>query len=103
LKANGGDALSYSAMGRLHELKNQLEQAAAAYKRALTLDPSQNRLHYLLSNVYRKMGNIALADQESALFQRTGMAEREDHINFVQRYYRGRSPSPAAGRGSPRP
>jgi tetratricopeptide (TPR) repeat protein len=103
LKSRAGDAALHSALGRLYELKNQLEPAAAEYRKALTLDPGQNKLHYLLANVYRRLGRNALADRESDLFQRAGMAEREQHINFVQRYYRTGSQSRPAGRGASPP
>ncbi len=94
-KAMSGDVSIHSALGRLYELKGNLEQAAAAYRRALALDPSQNKLHYLLAGVYRRSGQDALADKEDELFQRAGMAQREEHINFVQRYYKSsRQPQP---------
>ena len=34
-------------------------------------------------------GEMKKADKEDELFQRVGMAEREKHVNFVQRYYKG--------------
>lgn len=92
-KAMPADAQVHSSLGRLYELKGDLEKAAAAYRQALALDPSQNKLHYLLAAVYRRAGKDVLADKEDEIFQRAGMQEREDHINFVQRYYKsGRSP-----------
>jgi tetratricopeptide (TPR) repeat protein len=103
LKALKDDPLLHSALGRLYELKGDLEKAAAQYKVALSLDPSQNKLHYLLANVYRRSGKDALADREDELFQRIGMAEREEHINFVQRYYKGgRQSQPGESSSGPR-
>jgi tetratricopeptide (TPR) repeat protein len=99
-KAMARDASIHSALGRLYELKSDLEKAAAEYRKALALDPSQNKLHYLLAAVYRRSGKDALADKEDELFQRAGMAEREQHINFVQRYYKGGRPPQTAGRPS---
>jgi len=97
-KAMAGDASIHSALGRLYELKGDLQKAIAEYKKALTLDPSQNKLHYLLSVVYRRSGSDVLADKEDELFRRAGMAEREEHINFVQRYYKGGRPPQTTGR-----
>ncbi len=80
------------------ELKNESDKAIAEYKKALELDPSQNKLHYLLAGLYRRLGRDALADREDELFQRAGMAQREEHVNFVQRYYKGGGQPRAAGR-----
>lgn len=97
VKVMADEASIHSSLGRLYELKGDLEKAATAYKKALALDPSQNKLHYLLAGVYRRSGQDALADKEDELFQRAGMAQREEHINFVQRYYKsGGQPQPAA-------
>ena len=73
-------------------------EAIAEYKKALELDPSQNKFHYLLAGLYRRLGRDALADREDELFQRAGMAQREEHVNFVQRYYKGGGQPRAAGR-----
>jgi tetratricopeptide (TPR) repeat protein len=90
-----GDAMIYSTIGRAYELKDDTDKAAAAYKKALELDPSQNKLHYFLANLYRRAGRDELADKEDALFQRAGMAQREEHINFVQpRGVKTYNPSP---------
>ncbi len=90
------DATVHVALGRLYELKDDFEKAAAEYKKALELDPRQIKLHYLLASLYRRSGKDELADIEDELFQRAGMAEREEHINFVQRYYKGsKQPQPA--------
>jgi len=94
-KVMAGEASIHSTLGRLYELKGDLEKAATAYRKALVLDPSQNKLHYLLAGVYRRSGNDALASKEDDLFQRAGMAQREQHINFVQRYYKGGRSQPA--------
>jgi tetratricopeptide (TPR) repeat protein len=97
-KAAPGDAVVHTALGRAFELKNESDKAVAEYKKALELDPSQNKLHYLLEGLYRRLGKNELAEKEDVLFQRAGMAQREEHVNFVQRYYKGGRQPGAAGR-----
>ena len=98
VKTLGSDSVIHSALARAYELKNESDKAIAEYKKALELDPSQNKLHYLLAGLYRRLGRDALADREDELFQRAGMAQREEHVNFVQRYYKGGGQPRAAGR-----
>jgi len=95
LKTSSGAADVHSVLGRAYELKDDPDKAVAEYKKALEIDPSLNKLHYFLAGLYRRLGKDDLAEKEVDLFQRAGAAEREQHVNFVQRYYGGgHKPSP---------
>jgi tetratricopeptide (TPR) repeat protein len=84
------DPDAHAALGRAHELRGEEQKAAVEYGRALALNPGLNRLHYVLAELYRRLGKDTLAQSEFDLFQQAGIAERQQHVESVQRYYGGR-------------
>src|SRR2546422_8257539 len=64
LKTDPDDALARADLARGFELLGEVDKAIAEYQRALALDPSLNRIHYVLGRIYRKQGKAELADNE---------------------------------------
>ena len=58
------------------ELLGDTPKAIAEYSRALELDPSLNRLHYVLARLYRKIGKPGLAEREYRVFQKNEAGAR---------------------------
>lgn len=64
LQRQTGDHYSYElAAGNLHFRQGELQTAAAAFERALQLNPQATAAHVGLGNVYWRQGNLAQADQ----------------------------------------
>ena len=59
------------------ELLDDTPRAIAEYSRALQLDPSLNRLHYVLARLYRKIGKPELAQREYEVFQKNEAGARQ--------------------------
>jgi tetratricopeptide (TPR) repeat protein len=76
LSADPLHAEARSDYARCYELKGDLDRALGEYQRALTDDPSLNRLHYVLARLYRRVGKPGLADREYQIFQQNEATER---------------------------
>jgi hypothetical protein len=59
------------------------------YQRALTLDPSLNRIHYVLGRLYRRQGKTELAENEFRVFERNENIERAKHVSGLSKYMEG--------------
>ncbi|MEJ7708743.1 MAG: tetratricopeptide repeat protein [Pyrinomonadaceae bacterium] len=53
--------------GRLLADKGEYPKAVASYRRVTELSPEEASVHFLLANVYRKMGLTAEADAEAKI------------------------------------
>jgi Tfp pilus assembly protein PilF len=70
LRNDPDDAQARADLARGFELLGEVDKAVTEYQRALQLDPSLNRIHYVLGRIYRKQGKTGLADTEFQTFQR---------------------------------
>ena len=80
LKVDPDDAQARADLARGFELLGDVDKAIAEYERALTLDPSLNRIHYVLGRIYRKQGKGELADHEFKVFAESEASERAKHL-----------------------
>ena len=85
LKADPDDANARADLARGLELKGETEAAVAEFQRALAIDPSLNRLHYVLARLYRKMGKPELARRESGIFQKKEAGARRQQIERMKK------------------
>jgi tetratricopeptide (TPR) repeat protein len=69
LREDPEDANARSDLAQGMELRGDTDKAVVEYQRALQLDPSLNRIHYVLARIYRKKGKPELADREFELFR----------------------------------
>ena len=67
------------------ELRGDIDKAIAEYQRALKLDPSLNRIHYILARIYRKSGKPELADREFELFKINEGTARQQSLERLRR------------------
>jgi tetratricopeptide (TPR) repeat protein len=68
LEANSDYAPLYNDIGRVQLKLGRRQEALASLRRAVELDARLSEPHYLLSNLYRDMGDQAGADRELAAF-----------------------------------
>ena len=59
-------AIAYVDLGALLSEKGQYQDAVAAFRRAVELDPGQPDAHYRLARAYKAMGRIAESQEELA-------------------------------------
>lgn len=62
-------AENFYLKGKADFRKGELEDAVSSLKRAISLDPTYARPHYLLAAVYKKLSNPALAREALGAFQ----------------------------------
>ncbi len=70
VKRYPGDADAWADLAKVQERLGAIEQAAQSLAAALRADPSRDKLHYRLGQLYRKLGKTDLADAELREFQR---------------------------------
>jgi Tfp pilus assembly protein PilF len=63
-KINQDIRLAYLDLGSIYLREERYKDAQAAFRRAVTLDPSLTDAHYQLGRLYQTLGNTAAADQE---------------------------------------
>jgi Tfp pilus assembly protein PilF len=63
-------------LARGYELSGKPELAIGEYQLALKIDPSLNRIHYVLGRIYRTQGKASLADREYQIFEENEANER---------------------------
>lgn len=96
LKADPDDATAHFDLGRGLELRDDLPGAMAAYQRALQLDPTMNRLRYVLARLYRRIGKPELAAREYKLFQQYEAGARQQYQDRLRRLRESGSPATQA-------
>jgi Tfp pilus assembly protein PilF len=63
-------------LARGYELSGQPARAIGEYQLALKIDPTMNRIHYVLGRIYRAQGKESLADREYQIFEENEANER---------------------------
>lgn len=97
--ADAEDADVHRDLGRAFELLNRVEDAIAEYQLALELDPTLNRVHYVLARLYRQQGRTDLARQEFERFKRNEDEDRQMRTDRIQRLRKREAPPlPGSGR-----
>ncbi|MCY4534264.1 MAG: hypothetical protein OXB91_02790, partial [Bryobacterales bacterium] len=81
--------------GRAYELLQQWDDAVKTYLLALDLDPTLNRVHYVLARLYRQLGQNDLAQQQFQLFKRNEDEARQTRTARIQRLRKKEAPGPA--------
>ena len=76
LREDPEDGQAHADLARGFELLGDLDKAVTEYRRALTLDPSLNRIRYILGRLYRRQGKAELAENEFRVFERNEAVER---------------------------
>ena len=84
VEADPDDAQARADLARGYELQGQIDKAVAEYQRTLKLDPSLNRIHYVLGRIYRKKGKTELADAEFRVFEQNEAIERTKNLVGVR-------------------
>jgi tetratricopeptide (TPR) repeat protein len=85
LKDDPEDANARADLAQGMELRGDTDRAMAEYQRALKLDPSLNRIHYILARIYRKKGKPELADRENELFRTNEGTARQQSLERLRR------------------
>lgn len=70
-------AQAYQDLGKLYMQTHDDNRALPYLKKVVELSADEPSTHYLLSEVYRKMGNTAEARSEMELFEKLKKAESE--------------------------
>ncbi len=83
------DRVVLNQIGRIHFLERRFDEAIAAFKLALAVDPEDLEAHYNLMLCYQGSGNADLAEHERALYLRFKADEASQAITGP---YRLRSP-----------
>jgi len=71
-------AEAHTEMGKVLDLRGQIEAARKELERAVQLDPQSSSAYYRLGIVYREAGESALAQQALAKFQQLKAEERKN-------------------------
>ena len=84
LRNDPDDAQARADLARGFELLGDVDKAVAEYRRSLALDPSLNRIHYVLGRIYRRQGKTALADTEFQTFERNEARDRGKRVDGLK-------------------
>ncbi len=68
---------AHRALGRALVLENKFEEGVREFQIVADANPTDDTIHGLLSNTYRRMGNLARAKEEGELFERLNAARRD--------------------------
>jgi tetratricopeptide (TPR) repeat protein len=71
-------AAPYLQLGILAASREQFSEAAVAFEKAIGLDPSLEEAHYRLALAYRRLGEVAKAQNELETYQHETNKENED-------------------------
>jgi tetratricopeptide (TPR) repeat protein len=83
------DRVVLNQIGRIHFLDRRFDQAVAAFKRTLAVDPEDLEAHYNLMLCYQGAGDVENAERERALYLRFKADEASQAITGP---YRLKSP-----------
>ena len=97
-QADPQDADVRRDLGRAYELEERWDEAVDEYRLALRLDPSLNRVHYVLARIYRQLGQPDLAQDEFRRFKENEERARQAQVARIQRL-RAKDPSPVPASG----
>ena len=84
LRQNPDDANATADLGSAMELRGDTARAIVEYQKAIKLDPSLNRLHYVLARLYRKMEKPDLAERENQLFRDNEATARQQGLERLR-------------------
>jgi len=82
---DAGDPDVRTDLGRAYELLQKWDEALSQYQAALRIDPTLNRVHYVLARIYRQLGKKELAQEEFRLFKASEEADRKRRVEQIQR------------------
>ena len=91
-EADPEDADVRTDLGRAFELLQRWDEAVAEYRLALDLDPTLNRVHYVLARLYRQLGEPELAKQQFDVFKRNEDEDRLTRTARIQRLRKREAP-----------
>ena len=77
--------LGWTDLGRAYELLCKRDEALLEYQKALRIDPTLNRVHYVLARIYRQLGRKDLAQEEFRLFKANEEEDRRKRVEQIQR------------------
>ncbi len=80
-------------LGRAYELLQRWEDAIGEYLLALDLDPTLNRVHYVLARLYRQTGRTDLSQEQFRLFKRNEDEARQARTDRIQRLRKKEAPA----------
>ncbi len=83
--ADSKDADVRTDLGRAYELLERWEDALAQYHLALELDPTLNRVHYVLARIYFQLGHAELAQEQFRQFKQNEDQARQTRTERIQR------------------
>ncbi len=99
VESDSSDADVRTDLGRAYELLERWEDAVAEYELALRLDPTLNRVRYVLARIYRQLGRVDVAREQFDQFKRNEDAARRTRTDRIQRLRKKEAPaSPPSGR-----
>lgn len=92
VESDSEDASLRSDLGRAYELKGRWEDALGEYLLALELDPTLNRVHYVLARIYRQLGKPDLAGEQFERFKANEEQARQTRNERIQRLRKREAP-----------
>ncbi len=68
---------AHRALGRAYVMQNKLEEGIREFHIVADANPTDDTIHGLLSNAYRRLGNNEMAQQEGKIYQKLNAERRE--------------------------
>lgn len=84
-QADAQDADLRRDLGRAYELLQRWDEAVDEYRLALELDPSLNRVHYVLARIHFQLGQPDRAQEQFRLFKENEDRARQAQVARIQR------------------
>jgi tetratricopeptide (TPR) repeat protein len=75
--------IAHMDLGTILAQQKQYPEAAAAFRRAVDLDPKQSDAHFRLANLYKAMGNSAAAEKEFAAVRQLQENPADDMVHTM--------------------
>ena len=85
LKINKDVRIAYVDLGAIYAQQEKYEEAQAALRHAIALDPAQADAHYQLARIYRTRGNNAAAEKELATVRELHKKADESLVDKVSK------------------
>ena len=81
---NPGSFDSHAELGRIFLETGKLAEAKTEFEIAARLNPDQEKIHYLLSRTYRRLGENGAADRELQIFEKLKRQSYERSTELMQ-------------------